>query len=115
MKWYIAALGALVLVLQYRIWLSPHGAREVLQLSSAVEKQAAENQQLKARNQQFAAEVRNLKQGYEALEERARTELGLIAANETYYQVVPRADHPASNAPADKASALTAAPALAAR
>ncbi len=114
MKWYIAALGVLVLVLQYRIWLSPHGAREVLQLSSAVGKQAAENQELKARNQQFAAEVRNLKQGYEALEERARTELGLIAANETYFQVVP-ADHPAGPAPVNPAPALSAAPALAAR
>ncbi len=51
---------------------------------------AAENQQLVERNQQLAAEVRNLKQGFEALEERARSELGLIAANETYYQVVPR-------------------------
>ncbi len=46
----------------------------MLQLSAAVEKQAAENQQLTARNQQFAAEVRNLKQGYEALEERARSD-----------------------------------------
>ncbi len=115
MKWYIAALGVLVLVLQYRIWLSPHGAREVLQLSSAVARQAAENQQLKARNQQFAAEVRNLKQGYDALEERARTELGLIAANETYFQVVPAADHPAGPAPTAPAPALSTAPALAAR
>ncbi len=48
-----------------------------------------ENQRLVARNQQLAAEVRNLKQGFEALEERARSELGLIRGNETYYQVVP--------------------------
>ena len=89
MKWFIAALAALVLVLQYRIWLSPHGAREVLQLRDAVKRQADENHQLTARNAQLAAEVRNLKQGYEALEERARSELGLIAANETYFQVVP--------------------------
>jgi cell division protein FtsB len=113
MKWFIAALAALVLVLQYRIWLSAHGAREVLQLSAAVAEQAAENQQLTARNQQFAAEVRNLKQGYEALEERARSELGLIAANETYYQVVAGA-HPAGVAPV-AAPGVSAAPSLAAR
>ena len=49
MKWCIAVLAALVLVLQYRIWLSPHGAREVLQLDGAVKMQAAENQRLTVR------------------------------------------------------------------
>lgn len=98
MRWLIAVLAALVLVLQYRIWLSPHGAREVMQLSAAVKQQAEENARLTARNQQLAAEVRNLKQGYEAIEERARSELGLIAANETYYQVVPPV-HPAAVVP----------------
>ncbi len=91
MKWFIAVLAALVLLLQYRIWLSPDGSREVLQLRNAVAAQSAENQRLLARNQQLAAEVRNLKQDFQALEERARSELGLIGANETYYQVVPAA------------------------
>jgi len=89
MKWFIAALAALVLVLQYRIWASPGGARELVRLDRAVDAQRAENEQLKARNQQLSAEVRDLKQGFEAVEERARSELGLIAPNETYYQVVP--------------------------
>jgi cell division protein FtsB len=89
MKWFIAVLAALVLLLQYRIWLSPSGTREVLQLREAVAAQSTENQRLIARNQQLAAEVRNLKQGFEAVEERARSELGLIGGNETYYQVVP--------------------------
>jgi cell division protein FtsB len=114
MKWFIAALAALVLVLQYRIWLSPHGAREVLQLRAAVKQQADENQRLTARNQQLAAEVRDLTQGYEALAERARSELGLVAADETYYQVVPAATHPAEAAPA-KAVPATPAPLAAAR
>ncbi len=111
MKWFLAGLAMLVLVLQYRIWVSPDGAREVLQLRGAVAVQAAENAKLVARNQQLAAEVRNLKQGFEAVEERARSELGLIAANETYYQVVPRADHaPASPVvPAAPAASLQAA------
>jgi len=99
MKWFIGVLAALVLVLQYRIWLSPHGAREVRQFSSAVEQQAAENQQLSARNQQQAAEVRDLKQGYAAMEERARSELGMIRANETYFQVVVAPAHPVESPP----------------
>ena len=92
MKWFIAALAGLVLLLQYRIWLSPDGVREVLQLRDAVAQQAAENAEQAARNARLAAEVRNLKQGFEAIEERARTELGMIAANETYFQVVPPED-----------------------
>lgn len=89
MKWFIAALAVLVLVLQYRIWASPDGAREVLRLDAAVEAQRAENETLAARNRLLAAEVRDLKQGFAAVEERARSELGLVAPNETYYQVVP--------------------------
>lgn len=103
MRWYVAVLAALVLLLQYRIWLSPDGAREVLQMKSAVAARAADNQRLVERNRQLAAEVRDLKQGFEAVEERARSELGLIAANETYYQVVPPASH--SPAAADTAAA----------
>lgn len=89
MRWFIAVLAALVLILQYRIWASADGAREVLRLDEAVAQQALENERLSARNQLLAAEVRDLKQGFAAVEERARSELGLIAPNETYYQVVP--------------------------
>jgi cell division protein FtsB len=96
-------------VLQYRIWLSPDGAREVLQLRDAVAAQTAENAQLVERNARLAAEVRNLKQGFEALEERARSELGLIAANETYYQVVVRSGEQAPAEAPSSPSALRAA------
>ncbi len=91
MKWFAAVLLALVLVLNYRIWLSPDGTSEVLRLKEAVARQQAENERLALRNQQLAAEVRDLKQGFGALEEQARSELGMIAGNETYYQVVPAA------------------------
>jgi cell division protein FtsB len=91
MKWFAAVLLALVLVLNYRIWLSPDGTSEVMRLKDAVARQQAENQRLALRNQQLAAEVRDLKQGFGALEEQARSELGMIAGNETYYQVVPAA------------------------
>jgi len=89
MKWLAAALIAVVLMLQYRLWLSADGVREVSRLSDAVETQKAENGELTARNQQLVAEVADLKAGMSAIEERARSELGMIGRNETFYQVVP--------------------------
>jgi cell division protein FtsB len=88
MKWLAATLLGLLVLLQYRLWLSPDGVREVAQLQGAVGAQRSENEQLTARNQQLAAEVRDLKQGFNALEERARSDLGMIANHETYFQVV---------------------------
>jgi len=89
MKWMAAALLAIVLGLQYRLWLSGDGVRELARLSEAVERQKAENEELVARNQQMVAEVADLKAGMAAIEERARSELGMIGRNETFYQVVP--------------------------
>jgi len=90
MKWLCAALVVVVVLLQYRIWLSEDGLRELRRLEGSVATQRAENDQLVERNRQLAAEVRDLKNGMQALEERARSELGMIASNETFYQVVPR-------------------------
>jgi len=89
MKWLAAALAVAVLLLQYRIWLSEDGVREVTRLQGAVAAQRADNDQLAERNRQLAAEVRDLKTGMEALEERARSDLGMIGHGETFYQVVP--------------------------
>jgi cell division protein FtsB len=89
MKWLTAALVIVVLLLQYRIWLSGDGVRELRRLETAVAAQRAENDQKVERNRQLAAEVRDLKSGMQALEERARSDLGMIANNETFYQVVP--------------------------
>jgi cell division protein FtsB len=89
MKWLAGALIAVVLMLQYRLWLSADGVREVSRLSDAVETQRSENGELTARNQQLIAEVGDLKAGMSAIEERARSELGMIGRNETFYQVVP--------------------------
>jgi len=91
MKWLAAALALAILLLQYRIWLSDDGVRQVTGLRRAVAVQRAENEQLAERNRQLAAEVRDLKTGLDALEERARSDLGMIARNETFYQVVPPA------------------------
>src|SRR5499427_10413199 len=99
MKWLAAALAVAVLLLQYRVWFSEDGVREVGRLKQAVARQQAENEQLTDRNRQLAAEVRDLKTGMEALEERARSDLGMIARNETFYQVVPAKPGDAAHAP----------------
>lgn len=93
MKWLAGALLIVVLGLQYRLWLSSDGVRELARLSEAVDRQKAENQELQARNQQMVAEVADLKAGMAAIEERARSELGMIGRNETFYQVVPARPH----------------------
>lgn len=89
MKWFVVALGVVVLLLQYRLWVSPDGVRELGRLEQAVQTQRTDNEALASRNAQLAAEVRDLKKGVAALEERARSDLGMIAGNETFYQVVP--------------------------
>ena len=88
MKLVVATLLAVLLLLQYRLWVSDEGMREVWHLRQAVENQSAENAVLVERNAQMRAEVADLKQGLTAVEERARNDLGMISANETFYQVV---------------------------
>src|SRR5271169_4692475 len=89
MRWLAATLLVAVILLQYRVWISPDGVREVGRLRQAVATQRAENDRLADRNRQLGAEVHDLKSGMDALEERARSDLGMIARNETFYQVVP--------------------------
>jgi cell division protein FtsB len=90
MKWLAAALTVAVILLQYRVWFSEDGIHGVTRLQAAVAAQRGENEQLAERNRQLAAEVRDLKTGMDALEERARSDLGMIGRNETFYQVVPQ-------------------------
>ena len=103
MKWLVISLAVALVLLQHRLWLSSDGVPEVWRLAAAVDAQRAQNARLSQRNSMLAAEVRDLKQGYAALEERARTDLGMVSTNETFYQVVPpkpvRAAHPMAPAP----------------
>ena len=87
MKVLFCCLIAALALLQYRLWLSDEGMRDIWSLERSVEAQRAENAVLAERNAQQKAEVADLKQGLTALEERAR-DLGMIATNETFYQVV---------------------------
>lgn len=78
----------LLVLLQYKLWLGDGSLAEVWQLYQQVELQKEENHQLRERNQALEAEVQDLKQGLEAIEERAREELGMIREDETFYQIV---------------------------
>ncbi len=84
----IAILVILLLVLQFRLWVGDSSVGEVWRLQTAVEQQQQENQRLDERNQALDAEVNDLKQGVDAVEERARSELGMIKKDETFYQVI---------------------------
>jgi cell division protein FtsB len=105
MKWLAAALAIAVLLLQHRVWFSENGVREVERLERAVATQRADNDQLAERNRQLAAEVRDLKTGNDAIEERARSDLGMIARNETFFQVVPAKPADPNRAPTRTAAA----------
>jgi cell division protein FtsB len=93
-----------LVLLQYRLWLSDQGMREVSRLQAAVELQASANREQAERNRQLVAEVTDLRGGLTALEERARSELGMVGNSETFYQVVTAATPP----PAAPATTVTA-------
>lgn len=81
-------LVILLIALQVKLWTGHGGYRDVQRLEKSVAEQKAENEKLRARNEVLQAEVEDLKHGDEAVEERARSELGLIKPGETFYQVV---------------------------
>ena len=91
-RWLLTILVVAGLGLQAELWFSDDGYRKTLKLRAAVAEQRDLNQSLRARNAALDAEVVNLKQGRDAAEERARTDLGMIGRSETFYQVVPVAD-----------------------
>ena len=88
MRAFAIALLLVLAALQYRLWLSDDGIRAVTTLRASVKTQAEENATLTRRNQELAAEVKDLKEGLGAIEERARNDLGMIGANESFFQVV---------------------------
>ncbi|HEX7080890.1 MAG TPA: cell division protein FtsB [Gammaproteobacteria bacterium] len=89
MRPLIVALALAFAVLQFRLWLSDGGMREVWRLEEQVALRTQENRSLEERNAALAAEVRDLKSGLAAAEERARTELGMVQPGESFYQIVP--------------------------
>jgi cell division protein FtsB len=83
------ALLVVLLVLQYRLWVGEGSLAEVMQLKRQLAMQSAELADLRERNATLQAEVDDLRQGLDAIEARARTELGLIRPGETYFQLLP--------------------------
>ena len=81
-------LAALALALQYPLWLGKGSWTRVWDLERQLEAQKASTAQLRARNESLDAEVRDLKQGHEAIEERARLELGMVKKDEVFHQVI---------------------------
>ncbi len=88
----LVVLAIAGLSLQAELWFSGDGYQKTLNLRAAVAEQSELNDSLRERNAALDAEVINLKQGVDAAEERARTDLGMIGERETFYQVVPVAD-----------------------
>lgn len=91
-RWLIVALIILFIGLQYRLWFGENNLRDIWTLNSKIELQQEINQDLNQRNSELEAEVQDLKQGLSALEERARSELGMIKEGETFFQLVEPAD-----------------------
>ena len=92
MKIILYILIGILIGLQYPLWLGDGGLLALWKLKHEITVQKSENARLKERSLALEAEVRDLKQGYEALEERARAELGMVRRGETLFQIIERSD-----------------------
>jgi cell division protein FtsB len=88
MRLLIAALIVVFLVLQYRLWFGDGSLSEVVQLSAELEIQKQKLKLLEERNRKLEAQVLDLQNGFDAYEEKARNDLGMIKKGETFYQLV---------------------------
>ncbi len=94
MQWLLLGLVLLVGLFQYQLWFGENGLREKNALESRIQEQVAENESLKARNQELATAVSGLKDGFEGIEERARHDLGMVREGETFYMTVDKEREP---------------------
>ena len=88
MKALIVLLVSLLALVQFRLWVGEESLAEVWRLRQAITQQSSENVLFKSRNQRLEAQVRDLKNGLEAVEERARLELGMVRKDEIYFLIV---------------------------
>ena len=88
MRLLALSLAGLILLTQYPLWLGKGGWLRVWEVERQIRAQRVVNRQLQARNQSLDAEVRDLKVGLDAIEERARSELGMIRENEIFFQLI---------------------------
>lgn len=93
MKLVFIALGLLFVVLQYELWFAKGGVLTMFQLKHDIKAQQILNKKLADRNKALVADIKDLKNGNQAVEERARDEMGMIKKGETFYQVVNSNDN----------------------
>ncbi len=98
MRLLALALGALILLIQYPLWLGRGGLLRVWEVEQQIEAQRQVNSRLQVRNSALDAEVRDLKQGLGAVEERARSELGMVRHDEVFFQLLDVAPSDAGKA-----------------
>ena len=105
LRWLILILAGLIAALQYPLWLGKGSWLKAWEVDQELTKQKQENTRLKARNSSLEAEVKDLKTGYGAIEERARSELGMVKQDEIFFQVLEDAKPVATPSPAAKTPA----------
>lgn len=97
MKLFLSTLLVLLALLQFRLWIGENNLPEYFTLKQQIHSQLASNAKLVERNQVLREEIRDLRQGKEALEERARNELGMVKQGETFYRVVSSGQRPSGS------------------
>ncbi len=111
MRWLTLALVALLVLLQYPLWLGKGGWLKVWDYDHQLAQQKEATRKLEVRNSGLDAEVRDLKQGYEAIEERARFELGMVRQDEVFVQIPEKAGGEAAKPVAPPPAAAAKKPA----
>ncbi|AVJ55739.1 cell division protein FtsB [Idiomarina sp. OT37-5b] len=104
MRVVILLLLTVLLALQYRLWFGKNSLPDYWRLQQEVKNQQATNDSLKRRNQVLYADIEDLREGEDALEERARNELGMIKKDEVFFRIIP-SRVPKSLASKDRAGA----------
>lgn len=90
MRWSLLIVAALLLVVQTDLWFGKGNWPYVMSLQAELQQQQAVNAQARLRNERLAAELADLKEGLEMVEDKARTELGMVKPDEIFVQVLPR-------------------------
>jgi cell division protein FtsB len=89
MRWITLALAALLLLVQAELWFGKGGVPRMMELNGKLDAQKLRNEAARRRNEQLSAEVNDLKEGLEMVEEKARLELGMIKPDEIFVQLSP--------------------------
>jgi len=99
MKWIVAVLILIILGLQYRFWFGEGSLEQIAELEREIEKQKIENTSLQDRNNLLLSQIKELKEGSEGLEEKARQDMGMVKEGETFYYIT---ETPAKTSPPAK-------------